>query len=360
MLLAVAGSLGQFAPSIRSRAIDHYAKAARATPGADPAEYRDRADRQARETLDFVPRYLTLAGAKGLALAGLLGMIRRGRVGPDLGRAALLGLTMIDLFGFGFGLNPSIDRADDRPMTSLLAALDREVGDSGRIIGLGAELPPNVLMRYGLRDARNYDSVELQRNLDWLKPLYDPTVEEQTSRREITWARILGARDRLRGACVRAVVGPTPPPAGFERSEKIGDVWVAWLAADPMIQVDGLGSIASCSNEPGLLRAIVDSPAGTTLIFRETSDPGWRAKVDGRPVPIDDPEGAFLSLRVPPGPHQVMLYYDPIEERIGVLASLNALVVALFALTGFGPFRFTRRAFHRLGRTQALGLESDS
>ena len=35
----------------------------------------------------------------------------------------------------------------------------------------GAELPPNVLMRYGLRDARNYDSVETRRNLDWLRPL---------------------------------------------------------------------------------------------------------------------------------------------------------------------------------------------
>ncbi len=114
-------------------------------------------------------------------------------------------------------------------MTPVLVALRREVGDSGRIIGLGAELPPNTLMRYGLADARNYDSVEVSRSLDWLEPLYDPTVSAKTSRREITWDRVLKARDRLSGASVRAVVGPTAPPVGFERSEKIGAAWVAWL-----------------------------------------------------------------------------------------------------------------------------------
>ncbi len=37
-----------------------------------------------------------------------------------------------------------------------------------------------------------------------------------------------------------------------------------------------------------------------------------------------------------------------------------AALGAVFALTGFGPFRFTRIVAPRLGRTQALGLESDS
>ena len=213
-LLAAAGSLGHFAPTIRQRALDHYAKASEATPGADREVYLARAERQVGETLDFVPRYLALAATQGLVLAGWLGAIRRRMIGDRTARAGLIVLTLVDLFGFGFGLNPAIDRSDDRPTPPIIAALRREVGRSGRIIGLGAELPPNTLMRYGLADARNYDSVEMSRNLDWLRPLYDPVVREQTSRREINWARVIDSKDRLREASVRAVVGGLARPPG--------------------------------------------------------------------------------------------------------------------------------------------------
>ena len=360
-LLAAAGGVERLAPAIRGRALEHYSKASEKTPGADPAVYRERAERQARETLDFVPRYLGLAAAQGLALASLLWAIRRGRIGDDAGRAALLGLTMVDLIGFGFGLNPAIDRGDDRPITPVLAALRREVGRSGRVIGLGAELPPNTLMRYGLADARNYDSIEVARSLDWLAPLYDPTVEAKTSRREITWDRVLGSSGRLREASVRAVVGPTPPPApGFERSEKIGEVWVAWLDAAPMMEWEGVGTLSGRSWEDGRIAAMTDSNAEARLIARETFDPGWRAEIDGRPAPVEPHLGTFLALRVPAGSHQVEFVYDPFEVRAALIASAIAAFGAVFALTDFGPFRFTRIVLRRLGRTQAIGLESDS
>ena len=38
---------------------------------------------------------------------------------------------------------------------------------------------------------------------------------------------------------VRAVVAPTAPPPGFDRVEKFGSVWVAWLDARPMVEVKG-------------------------------------------------------------------------------------------------------------------------
>ena len=359
-MLAAAGGVGRLAPSIRAKALDHYAKAAEATPGADPATYRDRAERQARETLAFVPLYLGLAAAQGLALAGLLGAVRRGRIGDGTARAALLGLTMVDLIGFGFGLNPAIDREDDRPEVPVLATLRREVGRSGRIIGLGAELPPNTLMRYGLADARNYDSVELSSNLDWLAPLYDPEVETRSSRREITWDRVLKGRDRLREASVLAVVGPTAPPPGFDRVERVGSVWIAGLDAAPLVEVVGDGTLAEVSGDNGRLQAEVVAGQEFSLIFRETFDPGWRAEVDGRPSPIGPRLGGFQSLRVPTGIHRVTFIYDPIEVRAALIASAIAAFAAVFALTDFGPFRSTRIVLQRLGRTQAIGLESDS
>ena len=360
-LLAGAGALERLAPSIRARAVEHYSKAFEATPGADRDVYQARAERQARETLDFVPRYLGLAATQGLILAWLLGALRRERISDDSGRAALLGLTLVDLIGFGIGLNPAIDRSDDRPLTPVLAALRREVGDSGRIIGLGAELPPNTLMRYGLADARNYDSVEVSRSLDWLAPLYDPTVQAKTSRRQITWARVLEARDRLYEASVRAVVAPTAPPPGFDRSEKIGAVWVAWLDAAPMVEIEsGKGTLAEVSSEPGRIVATVDLEHDARVIVRQTFDPGWRAEVDGRPAEVAPHLGTFLESLVPAGSHRVTFIYDPVEVRLALIASSIAVMVAVFALTDFGPFRFTRIVVRRLGRTQAIGLESES
>ena len=360
-MLAAAGGVERLAPSIRAKAQAHYGKAAEATPGADPEVFRDRAERQARETLDFVPRYLGLAAAQALVLAALLWAVRRGRIGDDVGRSALLGLTMVDLIGFGLGLNPAIDRKDDRPETPVLSALHREIGRSGRVIGLGTELPPNTLMRYGLADARNYDSVEVARNLDWFEPLYDPAVESKSSRREITWARVLESRDRLRESSVRAVVGPTAPPAiGFERVEKIGSVWVAWLDAAPLIAMEGDGTLSGVSGDHGRIDAEVDAREDVSIVFRETFDPGWRAEVDGRPAAIGPRLGTFLALRVPAGKHRVVFVYDPFEVRAALIASAIAAFMAVFALTDFGPFRSTRIVLQRLGRTQAIGLESDS
>jgi hypothetical protein len=359
-LLAAAGGLERLAPTIRARANEHYSKALESTPGADRDVYRARAERQARETLDFVPHYLGLAATQGLVLAWLLRSLRRGRISDDSGRAALLGLTMVDLLGFGFGLNPAIDRADDRPSTPVLAALRREVGSSSRIIGLGAELPPNTLMRYGLADARNYDSVEVSRSLEWFAPLYEPGAQARTSRREITWPRVLDAQDRLFEASVRAVVGPTHPPSGFDHVEKIGAVWVAWLDSAPLIQIEsGGGALSEVANEPGRIVVDVDLEHDARLIIRQTFDRGWRAEIDERSVEIEPHLGAFLAARVEPGKHRLAFIYDAVEVRVAWIVSSIAVLAAVFALTDLGPFRFTRIVLRRLGRTQAIGLESD-
>ena len=353
-------AIGAFAPTIRGRAVEHYAHAAATTPGADPAEYRLRAARQADTTLRFVPRYLTFVGAEGLVLAALLMGYRAGRLPAGAVQSALFGLTLLELGRFGFGLNPAIDRAQDRPLPPLVAELQRKVGRSGRIIGLGAEFPPNTLMRYGLADARNYDSVETARNLDWFRPIYDPTVPAQTSRREISWDRVDRSRDRLRVAGVRVVVGPTPPPPSFAAVERWGTTWAAWLDADPLISLDRGGQVVDQAGGDGRFAVDVRADRPARLQIRETFDPGWAATVDGQAAEVEADRETFLAVQVPAGRHHVRLIYDPIEVRVGGLVSMIAGLVVVFGLTGSLGFRSTRSVVPRLGRTQAFGLESDS
>jgi len=78
---------------------------------------------------------------------------------------ALLALTLAELGLFGFGLNPAIrpDEHDVEP--PVIARLRCDLPPESRALGLGEELPPNVLMRCGLADVRNYDSVELDSRL---------------------------------------------------------------------------------------------------------------------------------------------------------------------------------------------------
>ena len=356
LALGSAGTIRHFAPLIRSRAETHYAHAAELTPGADPTEYHARAERQTAATLRFVPRYLATIGVEGLILAGLVAAYRRGKLTEQATQAGLFGITLLELVSFGFDLNPAIDPAEDRPTTRLIADLQRDVGQSGRVIGLGAEFPPNALMRYGLLDARNYDSVETRRNLDWFRQLYDPAVAAQSSRREISWDRVARSRELLRIAGVKAVVGPSKPPTTFRRVQRYEAVWVAWLDdAEPLITLDGPGRITRQQGQDGQFEVDLAADGPVQLLVRETYDPGWVADVDGVVTVVEPDRGAFLKVGLGRGQHHIRLKYDPAEVRVASLISLFATLAIVFALTGILDLRSSGSVVPRLGRIQAFG-----
>lgn len=351
VLAAVALNVPRAESRLRSRASDHYAKAAAATAGADPAVYKARAERQVRQVLTFVPSYLGVAAAHLLVLAGLALLADRGVVGANGVRGGLLALTLLDLFAFGFGLNPAIARGNDRPESAVVAHLRREVGNGQRVIGLGEELPPNTLMRYGLADARNYDSVELARSTSWFATLYERSAGAVTSRGEIRWAGVLRALDRLEDAAVAAVVSAEPPPPeAFAAVERVGATWIARLDARPVVSADDPDAALAVERDHGELRITAQTSAETQIQIRETFDPGWRAERDGTPIRVEPYRSTFLSLRVGPGSHRLTLRYDPPEVRGALALSVSAAVLAVFALTGFRPFRSIRIIGQGLGR----------
>ena len=322
-------------PKLRQKALDHFAKTAAETPGADPEVYRARAEEQARRARDFVPRYYGLAAAQLLALAALATALRRGTITTTTARAGAFGLALADLLAFGVGLNPSIDRSRYRPESEVIEHLRIVAAPPMRALAVGAELPPNLLMRYGLSDVRNYDSIELAGSLAWFAPLYEPEKGrvERTSRRTITWAGVLRARDRLAAARVAAVVGASPPPTGaFEAVEKVGAVWVARLEpADLPRRIEG--------DDPGRIEVQVPGAwAGGPLVVDETYVPGWRAEVDGRPAAVTAGRGGWLAVAAPRGATHASLTYDPPEVRVAGAVSLAALaaIAGLVAVGGRG------------------------
>ena len=59
---------------------------------------------------------------------------------------------------------------------------------------------------------------------------------------------------------------------------------------------------------------------------------GWRATLDGQPVPVERVNGDFLGCVVPTGSHAVRLQFRPVHLAVGRYVSLTGLVFGLSLL----------------------------
>jgi SAM-dependent methyltransferase len=65
------------------------------------------------------------------------------------------------------------------------------------------------------------------------------------------------------------------------------------------------------------------------VVISETAWTGWRARLDGREVPLGIADHAFLTLAIPEGKHRVELFYRPRSFEIGLMLSAAALFFIL-------------------------------
>ena len=69
--------------------------------------------------------------------------------------------------------------------------------------------------------------------------------------------------------------------------------------------------------------------------MNQTWDPGWRATVDGRPVPLLRTDLSLSGLVVPPGRHDVGLRYEDPAVTAGLALGACGLVACVaLALRG--------------------------
>jgi hypothetical protein len=324
-----------FQSQLRERSLLHYEQAAQETPGADPSAFTQRAIRQVTLALRFIPRYHAAVAIELTLLAGLAVLVRRLGRCPCAIQPAMIGLTLFDLAVLGYGLNPAIDRGVHDYEPPVIARLRQRLRPASRSLGIGEELPPNVLMRFGLSDVRNYDSVELASSLEWLGPLYAPANEPRSSRSAITWETAAAARERLVCSGVDAIVAAAPPPsAAFHHFERAGSVWIAWLGAQAWATAESPRTRVEYLRDHGWARLIVDAPADDRVVMRETWDPGWKASLDGASLLLERKWGVFMTVKVPAGRHELILKYDPSEVRLGLAVSIFSGVGLILVLTG--------------------------
>jgi hypothetical protein len=85
-------------------------------------------------------------------------------------------------------------------------------------------------------------------------------------------------------------------------------------------------------NEPEYIEVEVNSRDGGVLVLRRSYLPLWKAWVDGQQVAPVPAQAARLGVRVPPGPHRVVLWIDPLPRQLALAGSGVAfcLAAALF------------------------------
>jgi hypothetical protein len=70
----------------------------------------------------------------------------------------------------------------------------------------------------------------------------------------------------------------------------------------------------------------VDAGSDGLLVLSEVYYPGWRATVNGAPVPVERVDGALRAIRVPWGHSRVELIYRPVAQTAGLFLTLLTLV----------------------------------
>lgn len=115
-------------------------------------------------------------------------------------------------------------------------------------------------------------------------------------------------------------------------------------------------TVGSAQESETTTRARVDSPTGGRLVFARLGWPGYRARLDGRPLPIDVVANSFVAVDIPPGTRagDLELTWRPPGWKIGgATAAAGVLGLILLQMAHL-------RARRRSRSSIPVGPESDA
>ncbi|MCL6452285.1 MAG: YfhO family protein [Alicyclobacillus sp.] len=153
----------------------------------------------------------------------------------------------------------------------------------------------------------------------------------------LTW--VSAASGMSRPYHVDALLSPEPLQQVFsdgtttvwENPDATQSAWVTQNTDDPLAAPDGSASPVS-NRENGQIW-LTRAPRAGTLVLSQTYDPGWRAYVDGKPVPVTRVGSLYgnvlTGVSVPAGTHRVVLVYRPRSFEVGAALSGGTALLLL-------------------------------
>jgi hypothetical protein len=291
------------------------------------------------------------------AAAALLPLFSPSLLAPRRSGLALAGLALASLLPFHAAFGVYWNRSEPRPAPEV-----RSAAVKGRLwlghLGKWKCFPPNLGSAFGVRDVRLSDPFVPRRlaALRWPRASHQDLFEAWDGK----LARFVGvaealevvpgpggvlrlARREVEGPEGRAFFALRAVRAGFAPEALEGALGQESLSDRVFVEGPAAGgpdpasppsrtsrSLELLRETAGTQRWRVDAPAGGWLVVRDLYWPGWKARVDGRPVPLLPADGVFRAVALPAGTHQVEFRYRPLSFGLGgVLAVLAGLGLLL-------------------------------
>jgi len=314
-------------------------------------------------------------GLLALTLGGVAALGRAGVVPPGRAIALVLALLAGDLLRTGSGLNPMVAGsffAPSPPLRERLADLHER-----RVFSCPFDQSPSYLearRAIGSRHELWTFAVALETLTPALNvPLRVPTAMSPDLTMLVPETRVLPAGDRachdldalvprLRAAAVDTVLSLDPLdhpellPDDTWRPTRIAPLAVhAYRLHSPLPRVQlipegsdpGVGpETGATAGRPGAVHASfagsavrleVQTDREATVVVRDGWAAGWRADVDGRPVPVERVDSRHRGVLVPPGRSEVRMRYWPRLLGPSLVLCALALGLALFLGRGARP-----------------------
>lgn len=98
----------------------------------------------------------------------------------------------------------------------------------------------------------------------------------------------------------------------------------------------GSGSCRLTADRNQLVEAAVQVDRSGLLVLADAWYPGWRAYIDGKPVPILRADYTIRAVFVPAGAHTVRFQYEPLSLRYGLQLALVGLLLLMVGLVKAG------------------------
>jgi uncharacterized membrane protein YfhO len=126
----------------------------------------------------------------------------------------------------------------------------------------------------------------------------------------------------------------------FDRRVAVTERRLPGLAEGPGAAAAGSARFVSYDNE----RVVAESRAQrrSLLVLSDVHYPGWKARVDGRDVPMERVNYLLRGVMVPAGTHRVEFVYEPASWRAGWIISVLAVLAVAVAIAA--GLRARRRA----------------
>lgn len=303
---------------------------------------------------------------------------RRGTWSSPLWHAvAVVALVAFDLTWFGLGYNPAADPSLAKARTPEIERLN-EVREPFRMLSIRppdaapeprGRMPSNLPGAFGWGDLRGSDSFVPVRYREWESALaeanggqpwagpYSPAFQAASVRFYLPGhdsapegsARLLAPRlqedsralpyARWHGS---HVVEPDPARLLPLVTSPTRDPRVLVSGSGSMLE-EGVPTITALRSQregPNRIRLDGQIPAAGMAAVSEGWDPGWRARVNGRPQRLVPVEHRLLGLPVAAGPVEIELSYEPDAWRCGLwLSFLGTAILAALAVSGQGAGR---------------------